>query len=224
MNNALISVYQKLFKKYKAQYWWPGNSRLEIIIGAILTQNTNWGNVEKAINNLKKEKLLSFDKLYQLNIENLAGLIRPSGYFNIKAKRLKNFLYYLKEKYNGNINRMFSRDLNDLRKELLNVSGIGPETADSILLYAGNYPIFVVDAYTKRIFLRHKFIEDDASYEEIQKLFMDNLRKNTKLFNEYHALIVKLGKEVCLKTKPQCEICPLKNYKFQFSNHKQIAN
>lgn len=210
MKDSLVSVYNKLYKKFGPQHWWPGNSPFEVIVGAILTQNTSWTNVEKAINNLKKENCLTFNRLYKIRQDKLSQLIRPAGYFNIKAKRLKNFLLFLKEKYKASLNKMFSNDLESLRRELFSVNGIGPETADSILLYAGGFPIFVVDAYTKRIFSRHKFVTNDAVYHDIQKLFMSKLKNNAKLFNEYHALIVRLGKEVCLKNKPKCEICPLK--------------
>jgi len=179
------------------------------MVGAILTQNTSWQNVEKAIKNLKKARVLTPDKLYKTSHKKLAALIRPAGYFNIKAKRLKNFLKFLSKSYNNNIKRLSSGDAKVLREELLLVNGIGPETADSILLYALNKPAFVVDAYTKRIFSRHKLIKENSSYEEIQGFFKSKLSSDVKLFNEYHALIVKLGKDFCLKRKPRCKLCPL---------------
>ncbi len=179
-------------------------------MGAILTQNTNWQNVSKAIDNLKIAKALSPGKLRFLPVRRLAALIKPSGYFNIKAGRLKSFLDFLFQKYNGSLKKMFGRNLDTLRKELLQVKGIGPETADSILLYAGNFPIFVVDAYTKRIFSRKKIVDEKADYRQVQEMFMQNLKKDVKLYNEYHALIVRLGKEICKKNKPKCRICPIK--------------
>lgn len=210
MNKKLLIIYNKLFKYFGRQFWWPGDSSFEIIIGAILTQNTSWNNVEKAINNLKTKNLLNFNKFHRIKQSRLAQLIRPAGYFNIKAKRLKNFLKFLDSECHGDLNKLFSCNLSILREKLLSVNGIGPETADSILLYAGNLPIFVVDSYTKRIFSRHGFFKEDTDYHNVQKIFMDNLTANAKLFNEYHALIVRLAKEFCLKNKPRCELCPLK--------------
>ena len=210
MVRRLNLVYQKLYSLFGSQQWWPADTRFEVMIGAILTQNTNWLNVEKAIGNLKKHKLLQPHKLYKLSHKRLASLIRPAGYYNIKAKRLKGFLEFFIRYYNGNVKKMSGIDTSSLRQQLLSVKGIGPETADSMLLYALNRPIFVVDAYTKRILLRHRFTGEDAGYDKIQNLFMQNLKSGVKLFNEYHALLVKLGKEFCLKNKPRCKICPLK--------------
>ncbi|HBU08700.1 MAG TPA: endonuclease [Candidatus Omnitrophica bacterium] len=203
-------IYDKLYRHFGPQSWWPGETPFEVIVGAILTQNTNWQNVAKAINNLKQAKVLSPKKLYSLPRPRLAQLIRPSGYFNIKAKRLKEFLDFLFKNYNGSLKKMFSRPVEDLRKEILSVKGIGPETADSILLYAGGFPVFVVDAYTKRIFSRQKLLSEDAEYHQVQELFTRSLKKDVQLYNEYHALIVRLGKDFCKKTKPKCEICPIK--------------
>jgi endonuclease-3 related protein len=180
------------------------------MVGAILTQNTNWQNVEKAISNLKENKSLTPDRLYRLPRKKLASLIRPAGYYNIKAKRLKNFLHFFLERFGGNLKNMSTVKTRMLRQQLLSVNGIGPETADSILLYALGHPIFVIDAYTKRILLRHRLIKDDAGYDDMQSLFMGGLKRNARLFNEFHALFVKLGKEYCLKNKPKCDICPLK--------------
>ena len=206
----IFNLYQKLYSCFGPQYWWPAETAFEVMVGAILTQNTNWQNVEKAIDNLKNHKLLNPQALHRLPQARLTSLIRPAGYYNIKAKRLKHFLEFLFKTYNGSLKKMSCRNLGDLRQQLLSVNGIGPETADSILLYALSKPIFVVDAYTKRILLRHKLIRRDTSYDEIQSLFMNNLKTNVKLFNEYHALLVKLGKEYCLKKKARCEACPLK--------------
>ncbi len=209
MKPELNRIYKKLYSYFGPQHWWPGDSPFEIIVGAILTQNTSWLNVEKAINNLKKHKVLAADKLYKLPPKRLALLIRTAGYYNIKAERLKNFLKFFLKHYQG-LKGMLKSDTLTLREQLLGVKGIGPETADSILLYALNKPIFVVDAYTKRILSRHRLIPESADYHQTQNLFMQNLKKSVKLFNEYHALLVKLGKEFCLKNKPKCDRCPLK--------------
>ena len=178
------------------------------MVGTILTQNTAWKNVEKAIKNLDNEGLLNLESMHKIDTKRLANSIRPAGYFNQKAKKLKNFTTFLVNNYDKNIKKMFRKDTAELRKELLAVNGIGPETADSILLYAGNKPIFVVDAYTKRIFARIGLLEKNASYDEIQEFFMKNLPKDYKLFNEYHALIVVLGKNYC-KKRADCEGCAI---------------
>jgi len=213
MNKRLSLIYQKLYSRFGPQHWWPADSPFEVMVGAILTQNTNWRNTERAINNLKEHKLLAPDKLYRLTPKRLASLIVPAGYYNIKAKRLKEFLKFFIKRYQADLEKMRSEDMRNLRYQLLSINGIGPETADSILLYALGKPIFVIDAYTKRIVSRHSLIREDAGYEETQVLFMKNLKADVKLFNEYHALLVRLGKEICIKKNPRCEICPLKNYK-----------
>ncbi len=213
IEKKLRQIFDRLLDSFGPQHWWPGDSPFEVIIGAILTQNTNWRNVEKAINNLKKEKLLNPRLLYRLPSRKLARLIRPSGYYNIKAKRLKYFLDFFFQEFNGKLDEMFSLSPLALRNKLLEVNGIGPETCDSILLYAGNKPVFVVDAYTKRVLSRHGLIKEEAAYADIQELFTDNLIHSAKFYNEYHALLVRLGKEICLKNKPRCNICPLKSLK-----------
>ncbi|MBI4972345.1 MAG: endonuclease III domain-containing protein [Candidatus Omnitrophica bacterium] len=210
MTRELPSIYKKLSACFGPQAWWPADTAFEVMVGAILTQNTNWGNVEKAIDNLKKYNLLSPSRLYQISQRRLATLIKPAGYFNIKARRLRHFLDFLLQTYEGNIKYLAREDLAKLRQRLLSVNGIGPETADSILLYALEKPIFVIDAYTKRILTRHRLIKANATYDEVQDLFMKNLKTQVKLFNEYHALLVRLGKEYCLKNKPRCDICPLR--------------
>lgn len=212
MQKPLLNIYNKLYKTFGPQHWWPGETPFEIMVGAILTQNTNWQNVEKAIHNLKKNHCLSPSKIKIISVKKLAALIRPAGYYNIKAHRLKQFIKFLYDEYNAMIHSMAKEDTVILRNKLLSVHGIGPETADSILLYALNKPIFVIDAYTKRIFSRHKLLHEKPAYHEAQELFMKNLPRNVKLFNEYHALIVKLGKEYC-KTKPKCDECPLQTAK-----------
>ena len=207
--NILLKIYNSLYNYFGPLNWWPGDTPFEIMVGAILTQNTSWSNVEKAISNLKKENLLEPRKLYRINREELAQLIKPSGYYNIKARRLKNFVNIFVNDFESSAEKMFSGDGRELRKKLLNVNGIGPETADSILLYAGKKPFFVVDAYTKRIFSRHKLISEDASYHQIQEFFIKNLDRDVKLFNEFHAQIVMLGKTICTSRNPDCAKCPL---------------
>ncbi len=199
-----------MHKRFGPRHWWPGDTKLEIIIGAILTQNTAWSNVEKAISNLKKADLLKVKGLSQASRKRLARLIKPAGYYNIKSQRVKEFLKFLNSRYDGKITKMFRTKTRKLREELLNVKGIGPETADSILLYAGQKPVFVIDSYTKRVLLRHRYIHEDTDYEEVQKLFVKNLPRDVKLFNEYHALIVELGKNLCKSKKPLCSECPIK--------------
>lgn len=207
---TLIKIYQKMFDALGPRQWWPGETPFEVIIGAILTQNTNWSNVEKAIKNLKTAGKLSPEGMYELSVTELAELIRPSGFFNVKAKRVKAFINWLFSRYEGNLSKMFAQDLQALRGELLSVKGIGPETADSILLYAGNMPTFVVDAYTHRIFSRHELIPEESTYDEMKSFFEENLPEDVQLFNEYHALLVNIGKTFC-KTKKVCEPCPLKD-------------
>ena len=206
----LLKIYQKMFDAFGPRQWWPGETPFEVVIGAILTQNTNWSNVEKAIKNLKTAGKLSPEGIYGLSITELAELIKPSGFFNVKAKRVKAFINWLFSRYEGNLSKMFARDLQTLRSELLSVKGIGPETADSILLYAGNMPTFVVDAYTHRIFSRHELIPEESTYDEMKSFFEENLPKDVQLFNEYHALLVNIGKMFC-KPKKVCEPCPLKD-------------
>jgi len=204
----LMEIYQLLYDRYGCQYWWPGHSRLEIVVGAILTQNTNWGNVERAITNLKSAKVLTAEKLYDMDISALAEMIRPAGYYNIKAGRLKNFLEWLFKEHDGDLNRLEDTDPETLRRELLQIKGVGPETADSIVLYAFDKPVFVVDAYTCRIMGRHGLIEDGADYEQVRDFFQSYLDRSVELFNEYHALLVRLGKEYC-RPKAKCDGCPL---------------
>lgn len=198
-------LFNLLYKEYGPQHWWPGDTRWEIIIGAILTQNTSWKNVEKAIKNLKKNELLDYFKIKEIDVEKLGTIIKPSGFYNIKAKRIKNFISFIEKEYNNDINKIKNEPLDIAREKLLSVNGLGKETVDSILLYAYNFPTFVVDTYTKRIFFRHKMIEND-DYEEIRSMVMNNFGDNAEIFNEFHALIVRIGKEFC-KKKPLCKNC-----------------
>ena len=208
MQQLLMNIYRKLYRAYGSRHWWPGETDFEVMVGAILTQNTSWRNVEKAIQKLKEKELLSPEGIHRLKKSQLASLIRSSGYYRIKAGRLKSFVDFLFEEYGGNLGRMQRGRLEELRRKVLGVKGIGPETADSILLYGLRKPIFVVDAYTKRILSRHGLISEKASYEEIQNLLMDHLPSDEKLFNEYHALFVHLGKTLCKKI-PKCNLCSL---------------
>jgi endonuclease-3 related protein len=179
------------------------------MVGAVLTQNTAWANVEKAIANLKHAGVLTPARLREIPLRTLAALIRPSGYYTIKARRLANLMAFLGDRYGGSVVRMLRDGPARLRDGLLSVNGIGPETADAIALYAAGHPAFVVDAYTKRIFSRHGLVPGNAGYHEVQQLFLRNLPADARLFNEYHALIVRLGKEHCRKQSPKCERCPL---------------
>ncbi len=217
----LLFIYERLFTHFGPQCWWPGKTPFEVAVGAILTQNTNWQNVERAIDNLKGARALSAEAIRRMPEEELAELIRPSGYFRQKAVRLKIFVDFLYKHYRGGIAAMKKEELVLLREKLLSVKGIGPETADSIILYAVEKPVFVVDAYTKRVLIRHGFIEQKASYYEIQNLFHENLhfQADSKMYNEYHALFVRLCKEFCRK-KASCNGCPLLN---QFNAKPELA-
>ncbi len=207
----LLQLYNNLMDKLGPSNWWTGDSPFEVAVGAILTQNTNWGNVEKAIANLQRHELLQPENLIALNREKIAELIRPAGYFRVKAERLGNFLSFLHLKFDLNMGKMAKRETSNLRKELLDIKGIGPETADSILLYALQHPVFVIDAYTKRIFHRHGILDQDKGYSEFQGFVMERLPLDRQLYNEYHALIVRAGKKWCKKSKPNCAHCPLRD-------------
>jgi endonuclease-3 related protein len=209
-NSPLMVIYNRLYALLGPSHWWPGETPLEIMVGAILTQNTAWSNVERAIGRLKEEGALSPSLLHQMDEALLAEWIRPAGYYRIKAGRLKNFFDFFFREYGGNLGRMKSQALEVLRPQLLEVKGIGPETADSILLYGLGMPTFVVDAYTHRIFSRHQLIEEDIGYDDLRSFFMDHLPLDPGLYNEYHALLVRLGKGFCKKKNPRCEACPIK--------------
>lgn len=208
MTSQLQRVYERLFSHYGPQHWWPAETPFEVMVGAVLTQNTNWKNVEKAIRNLREAGVLSPRALYKLPLEELAELIQPAGYFRLKAKRLHNLLRLLVEEYDASFEAMFATDRETLREQLLAVNGIGPETADSILLYAGQIPTFVVDTYTHRVLARHGWIDFDTDYHSIKDHFESSLERDAALFNEFHGLLVRVGNEHCRKT-PKCEGCPL---------------
>ncbi|MDD5129748.1 MAG: endonuclease III domain-containing protein [Candidatus Omnitrophica bacterium] len=209
MKRRLGNIFKRLYAVFGPQYWWPADSVFEVIVGAILTQNTSWSNVEKAILSLKAKKLLDASRLYKLPQGKLAGLIKSAGCYNVKAARIKNFLKFFFDYYAGKVKLISKQELKSLRAQLLSVKGIGPETADSILLYAFKKPVFVVDTYTKRILSRHGLVDAKAGYAQLQDIFMRNLSKNAGMFGEYHALLVKLGKDYCRKQNPKCEVCPL---------------
>ena len=209
MRSRLLKMYERLHRAFGPQGWWPGRTPLEVSVGAVLTQNTNWSNVARAVRALRQARCLSFPALKAVPERRLARLIRPAGYFNVKARRLKHFIRYLDRRYGGSFGRMRRRPLRALREELLGVNGIGPETADSILLYALKKPVFVVDAYTRRVLVRHRLVAEDADYGRLQAVFTGHLPARAPLFNEFHALIVRLGKDYCKKTKPLCHACPL---------------
>jgi len=241
--------YAELFGAWGVQHWWPAETQFEVIVGAYLTQNTAWTNVERALDNLRQAGLLSVDGVRDVKLARLERLIRPSGYFRQKAARLKTFVRFLDKRYDGSIQKLFSQPTEQLREQLLSLKGVGPETADSILLYAGNHPVFVVDAYTRRVIDRHAIAAGNTDYEEIRQMFQqvlapivsDQELKTAKalpstesgirgtahppspmsrahraalvqVYNEMHALIVGVGKNYCRKTKPACEICPLRKY------------
>lgn len=239
-SHAVNRYYVALYTRWGQQNWWPAQSRLEVIVGAYLTQNTNWGNVEKAIANLRRARVLSVKGLREVPLRRLETLIRPSGYFRQKAKKLKTFVRFLDKNYAGSLDRMFAQPTEKLRAELLQLSGVGPETADSILLYGGNHHVFVVDAYTRRVLERHRIIAAKANYEEIRALLeaavtgaqprelwvdghgagprhpvsrMSRAPRSeiAQHYNELHALIVRVGNQYCRST-PKCEECPLREF------------
>lgn len=214
LSEALLRIYRRLLDCYGPQHWWPGDSPFEVMVGAILTQSAAWSNVAKAIANLKEAGALSPDRLRQLCTTEIGELIHPSGYYNAKALKLKSLVCWLGEAYNDNLKRLFNNDTASLREQLLSVHGIGDETADSIILYAANKPVFVIDAYTRRIMGRIGLMPERGSYSFYHRSFMDNLPADTILFNEYHALLVRLGKEACHR-QPLCQNCCL-NYVCKF--------
>jgi endonuclease-3 related protein len=256
--NSLQTYYDALFATLGPQHWWPSSKSggpFEVIVGAILTQSTAWTNVEKAIANLRSARMLTPRAIERIPLPRLAQLIRPSGYFRQKAKKLKAFVRFLRNQYSGSLTRMFRTPTAELRQKLLAVYGIGPETADSVLLYAGAHPVFVVDAYTRRILLRHALIREaksskvsfrasalpaarrktggergicfspaahgtanslpqpiGTSYEEIRALFESSLPRDPQLFNQFHALLVHVGKHFCRPRDPRCDSCPLRGF------------
>jgi len=209
-SKSIYSIYRQLLRHYGPQHWWPAKTRWEMMVGAILTQNTSWQNVERAILNLKGHNSLSIQKMKQLSTNTLAKQIQSSGFFNVKAKRIKSLLHYFVSQHDGKLTSFFNhRDLRDLRSALLSIHGIGKETADSILLYAGDQSIFVIDAYTRRIFKRYGLIDGLEDYDTLQSFIEKSIPRKFELYNEYHALLVKHAKVYC-RAKPLCEACPLR--------------
>jgi endonuclease-3 related protein len=221
LGRALLDIYHRLLADFGPQRWWPAQEPFEVIVGAILTQSAAWGNVEKAIVNLRAAKALSPRVLRQLPLSKLATLVHPCGYYNAKALKLKSFAYWLGNHYGDNLDKFFADDIDRLHQQLLTIQGIGQETADSIILYAANKPIFVIDAYTRRIINRIGLAPGKNSYAVYQALFMDNLPPDTGLFNEYHALLVCLGKNVC-RSRPLCLQCCLNDI-CHFSSNPSLS-
>jgi endonuclease-3 related protein len=211
-DEKIRAFFPAMLDAHGPQGWWPAGSALEMILGAILTQNTSWKNVEQALENLKRENLLDVAALEAVGPVRLAEVIRPAGYFNIKAGRLKNFIHMLVTDFGGDLDALFKLSTGGLRERILEVSGIGPETADSIVLYAAHRPVFVVDAYTARLFRRHGMLDEDATYDDIQSLIQGALADDAPMFQEYHALLVAVGKGHCKKRAPECVGCPLQKF------------
>ncbi|MGI5926867.1 MAG: endonuclease III domain-containing protein [Thermacetogeniaceae bacterium] len=209
MYDRLMEIYNKLFEYFGPRHWWPADTALEMIIGAILTQNVSWRSAAAAIDNLKREGILSIEGILSCDPVSLAALVRPARYHNQKAKKLQSFCHVIAEEFGGELAFLLSLDMETLRKKLLSIYGIGPETADCIILYAAEKPIFVVDAYTRRIFSRLGFFPEKISYDQMQRFFMSHLPRDTALYNEYHAQIDALGNQTCLKSRPRCGECPV---------------
>jgi endonuclease III related protein len=208
----LLRYYEAMSSALGPMHWWPARTPFEVIVGAILTQSTAWSNVERAIGNLRGAQMLTPAAMGRVSVSKLAALVRPSGYFRQKAKKLKAFVRFLEADYGGSLKRMFQVPTTELRERLLAVHGIGPETADSILLYAGSHPVFVVDAYTHRIFGRHGLVDGKPDYERVRTFFEASIPRDFALFNEFHALIVNTGKNWCRKSAPRCDVCPLREF------------
>ncbi len=208
MRKRLQEIFEKLLSAFGQRHWWPGDSPLEIMVGAVLTQNTAWRNVEKAIDNMRVKGLLDMDALDLIEKDRLADVIRPAGFYHVKSRRLKALITDVHARYGGSIEQMQLTATGELRDRLLSVKGVGPETADSILLYALDRPVFVVDAYTRRFLKNHGLYDGGGDYHDVQRFFMDNLPLDTYIFNEFHALLVCLCQRNC-KKRPDCRTCPL---------------
>ena len=208
VHDRLMDLYNRLYTCFGPRNWWPADTPFEVLVGAVLTQNTSWSNVEQAVRNLKSIAPLSPAMLWTLPEEVLKQAIRPAGYYNQKARKLRAFLHVLFQRFHGDLDALFALDTESLRPCLLEISGIGPETADSILLYAAQRPVFVIDRYTIRVLSRHAFLPEEASYAEAQRFMTDHLPEETALYNEFHALFVEVGKRHC-RPRPLCTGCPL---------------
>jgi len=209
MYNQLMDIYCRMYEHFGPRHWWPADTPFEVAVGAILTQGVAWRNVERAIKNLKQVGLLDLTAIARASHDELAELVRPTRYYNMKAKKLQAFCKYVMENYGGSLESFFARELWGLREELLGIYGIGEETADSILLYAAQKPIFVVDAYTRRIFARLGMVDAGIKYGQLQRFFMDHIPPDVPLYNEYHAQIDAVGNRYCAVKKPACGECPL---------------
>lgn len=209
INEKLMTIFNIMYEHFGPRHWWPAETAFEVVVGAILTQFVSWRNVTTAIDNLQREKLLSIDGICTASTGKLEELIKSTRFYKQKARKLKDFCSYVKDKYNGSLDKLFKKDMWELRRELLSLYGIGQETADSILLYAAEKPIFVVDAYTRRIFARLGLFKENLEYGEMQRFFMENLENDLRLFNEYHALIDATGNSYCSANNPACRKCPL---------------
>ncbi len=208
--HELMYIYNRMFEYFGSRSWWPGETIFEICVGAILTQSVSWKNVMKAIENLKRAGFLELESMYNASDEAIEQCIIPTMYYRMKTKKLKAFVGHIMQKYNGNLTKMFNKDMDSLRIELLGIYGIGPETADSIILYAAEKPAFVVDAYTRRIFSRLGIFSEDVTYDEMQDYFMKRLSPDVPLYNEYHALVTGIGNRFCSNKRPKCKECPLR--------------
>lgn len=221
MHDQLMEIYNKLFDYFGPRHWWPADTSFEMIVGAILTQNVSWRSAAAAIDNLKREGILSIEGILSCDPVSLAALVRPARYHNQKAKKLQSFCYVVAEEFRGDLDSFLSLEMEVLRKKLLSIYGIGPETADCIILYAAEKPIFVVDAYTRRIFSRLGFFPEKISYDQMQRFFMSHLPRDTALYNEYHAQIDALGNQTCLKTRPRCGECPVAGHCYAIKKFTQ---
>jgi len=222
--DRLLTIYQLLFRHFGPRHWWPAETPMEMAIGAILTQNTAWRNVERAIGQLRQEIALTGAALLDLDVQRLEELIRSAGFFRQKARRLRQFARYLQHNHAGRLETLLDQPLEQARRELLQLNGIGPETADAILLYAGGHPSFVIDAYTKRVLLRYGLIAADPGYEPLRRRFMELLPADAQLFNEYHALLVELCKACCTRRSPACPTCPLADHCATGRLHPEVAD
>ncbi len=208
LSTTTQKVFEQLLDSFGPQHWWPGNSPLEVMVGAVLVQNTNWKNVERALENLRASDALDASRILALDEQQLQQLLRPAGYYRLKARRLRSLMQFFVERYDGSIEQMGRVRQQELRKQLLAVHGIGPETADAILLYALDKPAMVVDTYTHRVFARHGWVAFEADYHQLQAHLMSELPEDVSTYNELHALLVQVGKSYCGKV-PRCEECPL---------------
>ena len=224
MSTKLMEAYERMLAKFGPQHWWPGDSPFEIMVGAVLVQNTSWRNVEHAINNLRDAGVMEPHALYKVPPAELAELIRPAGYYQLKTKRLRNLLRFVVEQYDGSLEAMFSTSLHSLREQLLEINGIGPETADAILLYAGGLPTFVVDTYTHRILARHGWLDYDATYDDIKDYFESTLPDGARSTMNTTRSWSASARTIANASRPNCEACPLAAMLATVWNHRTVLN